>query len=218
LRQFGQVFVHGCGEIVPIEEYLPWMRTDENGVFQSSKLPLRCQNCGENAIPEILAASERARDMKVTCRVCKGEIQARLVARCPECTKVYIGQKSGDLDEPEPSSGTAGTAVARVVMRLVNSRANDAYYPCTLSLLRLDKIPVITDEDEEIRSLNNLLVADGRVEVAPLQGVNRLEELTRQLRDAIAQNNSGEASRLQKAIVQVATMQIGPPVPKPNAT
>ncbi len=50
LRQFGQVLVHGCGELVEIEEFLPWMKQEEGGGFRESALPLKCPNCGPRGV------------------------------------------------------------------------------------------------------------------------------------------------------------------------
>lgn len=65
LRQFGQVFVHGCGALQPIVEFLPWMKKDANGVFEKSYLALRCRSCGDKGVVAIPARTERARDLKV---------------------------------------------------------------------------------------------------------------------------------------------------------
>ena len=51
LRQFSQVFVHGCGELVPVSGWLPWMRRGAQGRFEGSKLPLRCSECGDLSQP-----------------------------------------------------------------------------------------------------------------------------------------------------------------------
>src|ERR1051326_8711163 len=46
LRQLGQVFVHGCGECVPITEWMPATKKTEEGSIIHTVRPLRCHVCG----------------------------------------------------------------------------------------------------------------------------------------------------------------------------
>ena len=90
-------------------------------------------------------------------------------------------------------------------MRLANSRATDAYYAHTLSVLRLDKPRVVLEPDEEIRALGNDLIPEGRrAEISADPTITRLEDLTGQLGQAIKQANASEVARLRKAIAAAA--------------
>ncbi len=203
LRQFGQVLIHGCGALVPIAEFMPWLK-QEDGVYQLSQLPIRCKTCGKDAVLEVPARSERARDMKVICRRCKSEAASRLVARCPECSKEFAGKTATDGAETENDEGKP-TVVARVAMRLVNSRANEAYYPHTISLLRLDKPQLANHEDDETRMLFRMLPQGALSRAGAFGSIDTLQALTEHLRDATLKGDSAEVARLRAEIVRAAS-------------
>ena len=198
LRQFGQVFVHGCGELVPVTEWLPQMPKGDDGKYKISAQPLRCQTCGDKGVPELPARSERARDMTVSCRTCRGVIAQRLTARCPACAKMFEGT------EGDPREGEVGnTPVARVLMRLANYRANDAYYPHALTILRLDRPETLRGVDDESELLRSLLPAGRRP--GGESATSRLTEIVHRIADAEARGDQEQASRLRRQLVDVAT-------------
>jgi hypothetical protein len=174
------------------------MPKDDDGKYRISAQPLRCQACGEKGVPELPARSERARDMTVSCRTCKGIIAQRLTARCPACAK----ELEGTFGEPRDEKN-GNTPVARVVMRLANYRANDAYYPHTLTILRLDRPEVITRADDETELLRSLLPADRRP--GGQTATSRLGELVRRMAEAEARGDQNEVDRLGAQLVDAAT-------------
>jgi hypothetical protein len=176
------------------------MKKSADGIFEKSARPLRCVSCGERGVVAIPARTERARDLKVICRTCNGEIMQRLAAHCPDCTKSFIGK--GDPDRRESESGTS---IARVTMRLANSRANDAYYVHTLSMLRLDRPRTVTQPDSETRMLAELLPKDRRPDTGVSGTVTLLEDLLKRLREAMASGDRKEQARLQIEIAAAAT-------------
>src|SRR5262249_30745537 len=51
IHQIPFVFVHGCGELVPIQEWLPATRKASNagGLPEATKRPIRCPQCNSGA-------------------------------------------------------------------------------------------------------------------------------------------------------------------------
>lgn len=211
LRQFGQVFVHGCGEYVPLRPFLPWLKT-ENGEYKVSAIPLKCSQCGTTSELAIPSHSERVRDMSVVCLKCKVVVLPRLKARCPECSKQLQRTPAAPSDpDGDPTGDSArATAVARVVMRLANSRANDAFYPHTLSILRLDKPSNVSAEDPRVVELTALLPESLRPAVSGDGTTSSLEVLMRRLSGALKRGDVLEARKVQGAI---AGMNIPDPHP-----
>jgi hypothetical protein len=206
LRQFGQVFVHGCGELLAVTEWLPQMPKDENGNYVLRPRPLRCQRCADGGIPELPSRTERARDMTVSCRVCKGVIADRLTARCPACAQQFVGTSGADSD----TSPRRATPVAEVVMRLANYRANETYYPHTITILRLDRPRPPGRRDPSAESLLALLPIGRRPGEAT--GADRLVEIAGQIAAAEAAGNAVEAGRLRTQLVEAATRPAVPVV------
>src|SRR6185312_16377279 len=70
IHQIPFVFVHGCGELVPIQEWLPATRKASNGggLPEATKHPIRCPQCESGANLYIPGRSDRVKDMKVVCR------------------------------------------------------------------------------------------------------------------------------------------------------
>lgn len=198
LRQFGQVFVHGCGELLAVKEWLPQMPKDESGHYVVRARPLRCSNCADGGIPELPARTERARDMTVSCRVCHGVIADRLTARCEVCAKQFVGTPGPDRDD-----SSQGTPVAAVVMRLANYRANETYYPHTVTILRLDRPSTGARRDSQLAEIVSLLPEDRRPnELREAQSLVRLAEL---IAKAESSGDATEATRLRRLLVEAAT-------------
>jgi hypothetical protein len=161
LRQLGLVFIHGCGELVPLNEWVPYNKRDDNGRFQSTIYPIRCRHCGEKGKLYMPSRAERIRDMQVFCTECK-ESLSRIVARCPICSKKIAREESNNEESME---GKNLTIVQRTAMRETLYSANQAYYPQNISILRLDRPAIIELDSKEVKVLRNMLPKNSRPEV-----------------------------------------------------
>jgi predicted Zn-ribbon and HTH transcriptional regulator len=91
IHQIPFVFVHGCGELVPIEEWMPATKTNAvTGALEPTKHPIRCPQCEQSTDLYIPGRSDRVKDMKVVCRKCNIEVRDRFTARCHRCLKRFI--------------------------------------------------------------------------------------------------------------------------------
>jgi len=218
LRQFPFVFVHGCGDMHPIEAFLPSTRTTADGSWEIKDLPrLKCRTCGEVGEPAILTNSERIRDMRVVCLRCKNQIQQRLDANCPRCFKRLIHKRA---ERAEGDEAGIGSLVQRTAMRVARYSQNEAYYPATISILRLDR-PDITvgTEDPRLAALLDLLPPEQqKASTAPSHA--KLTTLMAQLKRAEDVGDTALQDRLLSAIAAAAVAN-GPRVPavsQPQAT
>jgi predicted Zn-ribbon and HTH transcriptional regulator len=83
VHQFPFVFVHGCGELVPIQEWMPaTKKSADTGGLKPTFHPIQCSQCGKRSNLYIPGRSDRVKDMKVLCRTCKIEVLDRFTARC----------------------------------------------------------------------------------------------------------------------------------------
>jgi hypothetical protein len=198
LRQFGQVFVHGCGELVPVQEFIPGMRLGDDGIIESFNRLVRCEQCGRTAVLEMTSNSERVSDMKIICRQCHSVVVERLTARCPRCTT--------RIAREQRAQGIIGdtTPVTRTAMRLSRYSANDTYYPLTITLLRLDSPTLMTTYDSEQRELRSLLPLNVRPEGESSPSA-RIAALTDRLRRAEELSDAAEKERILACIATVAT-------------
>jgi len=201
LRQFGQVFVHGCGELVPITEWLPGTKLAPDGVLQTVNRPLRCRECGQNDQLVIPLRSERAKDMSVSCERCNVVVFDRLTARCARCLSDlqaagYVPRVDGD--HSDEATDESGTIVTRILMRMTRYSASEAYYPHTLSMLRLDRPSVVSGTDAERDLLHQLIPSERRG--ATLDPGNVLISLAKDLAAAITSGNQQDKERLQRLI------------------
>jgi hypothetical protein len=168
LRQFGFVFVHGCGEMIPITEWIPVMRKTDDGSVEPTRHPVRCQQCGDKSQLALPSRSERVKDMKISCLTCNTIVIDRLTARCGRCLQQIKAQHrpSGGAEamvaEGEEAARAVDTLVARVAMRVSSYNASDTYYPQTLTMLRLDRPARITGGDPELSLLHQMLPVDQR--------------------------------------------------------
>lgn len=212
LRQFPQVFVHGCGHLVTVNEWMPAMKRVGEG-WDTTKYPLRCPRCGEAGIPQIDGRSERAKDLIVTCQRCKGEITSgRLNARCPECVRALA---RGELAPPTPGApasdtGERGqsqeaTAVSQVAMRVTSYRASEAYYGHTLTILRLDRPELAYTVDAELEMLRQLVPDQGPAvrERDPLLLMRQL------LAEAEQARSRGDSARMQTIMERLRRLSAG---------
>ena len=211
LRQFGQVFVHGCGELVPFTDWRPWMRQTEDGLWEPSALPVRCQNCGGADRLFMRGNTERVKDMKVVCARCNDrEVVDRLVARCPRClAEILVEQRSearrSRPQEEGPENGRRPeTIVTRTAMRATRYSANDTYYPRSTTVLRLDRPRINVGPDEEQELLARMLPTGLRPGSSASAGTS-IEVLAKRLQAAEAAGHDVEAAQLLQRIAQAAT-------------
>jgi hypothetical protein len=86
LRQIPFVFVHGCGELVPIGEWIPATRRVAD-VIEPVNRPIRCPRCGPSGSLVMPLRTERVPDMKVVCQNCQTVVIDRFTARCHRCLR-----------------------------------------------------------------------------------------------------------------------------------
>lgn len=197
VRQFGQVFVHGCGELIPVGSFIPFARNGTDGTLESAWRPLRCEYCGDNSVLEITAHSERVSEMKIVCRSCHAVVVERMTARCPRCT-TRVGQ-----EQRAQEGVTVTSPVARIAMRLSRYSANDTYYPQTLTVLRLDRPALRMDDDVSLRELRSLLSPEDRAASNPSQA-DVISALSERLHEAEALGDTAERMRLLSRIADIA--------------
>lgn len=210
LRQFGQVFVHGCGDLVPVTEWLPATKKRDDGALVPTSFPIRCPRCGPAGHLVMPLRSERVKDMKVVCNVCDTVVKDRLTARCRGClTELQKAPlAAGTRTDGDGTDGSGDTIVKRILMRMTRYSASDAYYPQTLSMLRLDRPIVTGGTDPEQEVLQQLLPA-GRRGSAHAQPEDVLLRLATQLKAAVAAGRKAEAARLKARLAQEVTRPAG---------
>lgn len=151
LRQFPFVFIHGCGELVPFQEWIPFSRKGEDGKLEQVKRPIRCQKCGPQAPLRVPSRTERLKDLRIVCTIC-GEALQRVNARCPRCTMEVIREKKASVDSKEGQ-----TIVQRTAMRATRYSANEGYYPQNLSILRLDRPQIVAESSGQLSLLTRMI-------------------------------------------------------------
>lgn len=210
LRQFPHIFVHGCGHVVRVGKWMPTVRKGEDGAFSPTNIPLACKRCGEaKSKPAIHSRSERARDLVVVCDNCGHEIfEERLTARCHDCLKNLPVLP----DQSESAGGREPTIIKRILMRATSYRASDAYYPHSLTILRLDRPPARTMMDPEVALLNAMMpeaVGMGPEEAAVIS----IQALTRQISEAQARGDHAEKKKLMADLAAIAGGKAAPAAP-----
>jgi hypothetical protein len=196
LRQVSYVFVHGCGELTPIRDTIPIeSRQNAGAVYRA---PIRCVNCGDRAILRMDARSERLSALRVTCEVCNSAVISRPLARCPLCWPRLF----------DPAAENPGQLAFRTAMRITRHSANNAYYPHSVSILRLDR-PRAVQDSPDLRWLQTLLPQEERVHAA---GVGHtLTDLVARLTAAEQRGDLTSASELRRQIEVVAGAIAAPP-------
>jgi hypothetical protein len=198
IHQIPFVFVHGCGELVPIQEWLPAIKKagDGGGLPEATKHPIRCAQCQSGTNLYMPGRSDRVKDMKVVCRKCNTVALERFAASCHRCLKRF-GR------EGAPANQKGGTIASALAMRLARYSASDTYYPQTLSVLRLDK-PQLTSVDDEISStLRRLLPRSRRPNTAGTPS-ERLKALSERMKFAESTGDTAEQARLLATILEIA--------------
>lgn len=200
IHQLPFVFVHGCGELVPIQEWLPAIKKNaETGGLEATKHPIRCPQCEKGSNLYIPGKSDRVKDMTVVCRTCNVQVLDRLTARCHRCLRQF--NKHPDQSRIGESGGTIVSALA---MRLARYSASDTYYPQTLSVLRLDK-PRLTSADDEISSTLYKILPESRRPEADISPSDSITALMERLKAAEAVGDNAEGARLLAKIAEIAT-------------
>lgn len=204
LRQFNQVLVHGCGELIPVNEFIPNVRSKEDGTLELYQHPLRCKICGKNDELAMPARSERVRDIFIKCLRCNETVLGRITARCPRCTKrIQNEQKEKQLGElPEQENARRNTSIARIAMRMTGYSASEAYYPHGFSMLRLDNSVSPTESEPDLMQLQRFLPLDQQ----PAKGSgigDSLSELSKQIRAAEQNSDSERVAVLTKRVMEL---------------
>jgi len=203
LRQFPQIFVHGCGHFVALGKWMPTLKHAGESMAVTS-YPLLCQKCGARAIAEIPSRSERARDLVVKCRTCKQITVERLSARCHHCFTNPPPLPQQETPAGEEGAAKEPTVVDRVMMRITSYRASEAYYPHSLTLLRLDRPQQTGYMDEEVNMLRGMLPEAGE-EAATSPAVSAVAALSARLQEAVAKGDMVAVNTLAQQIGNVAT-------------
>jgi hypothetical protein len=199
IHQIPFVFVHGCGELVPIQEWLPAIKKvgEGNGALpEVTKRPVRCEQCHSGADLYIPGGSDRVKDMKVVCRKCKTVVLERFTASCHRCLKRFHR-------EGAPANQQGGTVASALAMRLARYSASETYYPQTISVLRLDK-PQLTSADDEISFLLRGLLPRARRPDGAGSTSERLKALSERIKVAESSGNQAEKQRLMAIILEIA--------------
>ncbi|WP_263367964.1 DUF1998 domain-containing protein [Edaphobacter bradus] len=208
VHQIPFVFVHGCGELVPITEWLPaTKRNTESGRIEPTKHPIRCPECNTSANLYIPGKSDRVKDMKVLCRKCNAEARDRLTARCHRCLRRLM---RGPQFEEAKDGGK--TIVQEIAMRLARYSASDAYYPFSMSVLRLDKPKLNSGEDEMSTVLYKMLPQNLRPD-ADFSVSDTIMALSEKLKLAKSIGDHSEEVRIMSRIAEIVTgkAQAAPP-------
>lgn len=206
IHQLPFVFVHGCGELVPIQEWLPATKKHpDTGALEPTHHPIRCPQCEKSTDLYIPGRSERVKDMKVLCRKCNTQVLDRFTARCHRCLKRLSKEPPQAANEEK-----SGTIVSALAMRLARYSASDAYYPQTLSILRLDR-PRLTSVDDDISSILYKVLPQSRRPDANLSTSDSIKALTDRLRAAESAGDTAEKTRLLERIAEVATGKVSGP-------
>lgn len=199
LRQLGYVFVHGCGEIVVIKDSIPRESNQNRGTIFNARI--RCSRCPDGGVLRLDARSDRLSALRVFCSRCNGEAVGRPLARCPRCLPHHFREL-----------GTAGAPTQlglRSAMRITRHSANNAYYPHSLTVLRLDRPRVVQDVPEQEWLMSLVPAAAGM----PIRGIGQsLVELADRLRQAESRGDLASAVELRAAIAAAVTAPQTPPV------
>lgn len=207
LHQIPFVFVHGCGELVPVTEWIPATKLGPDGhELTATHHPIRCPQCHTGDHLFIPGRSERVKDMKVLCRKCNILVLDRFTCRCHRCLKRLTKEPS------DPASGGTGTIVSALAMRLARYSASDTYYPQTLSILRLDR-PRLRTVDDPISSTLFKMLPPTRRPDASVSTSDSIKVLNERLKAAEAAGDQAEQARLQQRIVDIVTGKVTTPSP-----
>jgi ssDNA-binding Zn-finger/Zn-ribbon topoisomerase 1 len=190
LRQISYVFVHGCGELVPIKETIPRESSQKPGTLYDA--PIRCRQCSDGGILRLDARSDRLSALRVYCSRCNTEVFSRPLARCPRCLARYFKQGAAE---------GGGQLAYRSAMRITRHSANNAYYAHSLTILRLDR-PQLAQSSTDQAWLESLLPQDERA--GEIGIASSLVELSHRLQTAERQGDREGAAALREQIARAA--------------
>lgn len=207
IHQIPFVFVHGCGELVPIQEWLPAIKKGANpdALPELVNHPIRCDQCKSGDNLYIPGRSDRVKDMKVVCRTCKTVALERFKASCHRCLKRFAR-------DGIPQNQEGGTVPSALAMRLARYSASDTYYPQTVSILRLDR-PQLTTEDDETSSTLRRILPQSRRPDSTGSLADRLKALSEKMAAAEALGDSSEQTRLLTEIAKLTQTKGKKPEP-----
>lgn len=206
LRQISYVFVHGCGEIQPIKDAIPYESTRQQGTIFWARI--RCPNCPDGGVLRVDDRADRLAALKIYCEGCRQIVIDRFLARCPRCyPRLFREAQAG---------ANLGQLAFRSAMRITRHSANNAYYPHFVSILRLDR-PRVAQASREQAWLDSLLPAAERaVELGAAQAV---AELANRLREAERRGDRQLEAELRTAIAAAVTApQAAEPATSPPQT
>lgn len=212
LRQLGQIFVHGCGEFLPVKKWMPeTVKPKDDGQYEIKNQPLACRVCGDKANLSLPTRTERIRDMRIKCLKCNNLVRERFTANCDRCLRDYNNdlRQYGNQQSEDPEHQTTGTVISHIAMRMTRYSASSTFYPQTFSILRLDRPTIKFAKDEQVLLLQNMLSSTQRANNVGTGGT--MEVLAKKLKDAENANNQPEVDRLLKLITEAA-LNAGKPV------
>jgi hypothetical protein len=206
LRQFGIVFVHGCGHLQPLTQEIPLVGRDGT----PKKRYVRCEKCHSADHLMLVGKSDRVSGLTIVCRRCRIEVVDRLAASCQECARAFVNASGPDLD---PSALRIHT-----LMRMTRHSASEAYYPHTLTVLRLGRVPIIGEPDAEMALLQRLLPPEARAQVNPSVD-ETIEELLGKVQQAKRAGDTSLVKQLLQRIADSASRSAkGEDAPPPDIT
>jgi hypothetical protein len=142
--------------------------------------------------------------MSLACRKCGTLVRERFTANCKRCLERLLKERraGNSPDAPQHEGNTKGVSpVARIAMRMSRYSASQAYYPQTLTMLRLDRPTITQSGFPDLELLRGMLPAARRPDAQGQTG-NLIQELGRRLKEAEARNDDAEKSRITAQIMQ----------------
>jgi DNA-directed RNA polymerase subunit RPC12/RpoP len=198
VHQFPFVFVHGCGELYTVQEWMPATKKNaDTGALDETHHPIRCEQCKKSTDLYVPGRSDRVKDMKVLCRKCNATVLDRFTARCHRCLKQFKKDGTGALADE-----STGTVVSKLAMRLARYSASDTYYPQTLSVLRLDR-PRLNSTDDQISTTLYRILPQSRRPDANVSPADTIRVLSDRLKAAAS--DPAEQARLLQLIAEIAS-------------
>lgn len=206
LRQFGIVFVHGCGHLQPLTQDIPLVAKDGTPKTRY----IRCEKCRSTDHLQLVGKSDRVSGLSIVCRKCRVEVVDRLAASCQECARAFVKASGPDID---PSALRIHT-----LMRMTRHSASEAYYPHTITALRLGRVPIISEPDEEMAFLQQLLPPDARAQVNP-SADETIQDLLEKVQQAKRVGDAALVKQLMQRISESAARSAnGDDVKAPDPT
>ncbi len=192
LRQVSYVYVHGCGEMIPIYEKIPIESPRQPGTIFAA--PIRCTQCPDGGVLRMDVRAERLSELTIQCDRCRRDVLPRGGARCPRCLPRLV------------AAGAGGQIALQTTMRITRHSANNAYYPRTITMLRLDR-PQLVHRTGDADWLETFLPPPLRARRAG--SALSLIELAEELRRAEVRGDTDARERLLREIAIAASAPTG---------